>query len=422
MALVFIETQKSRQVVGSFTDSKLRREWVALRSTNEVLVKAGLLAEAGSVFDGLPYASHKADPLGGGVWLCEVMYEFRIPESPANQDDDEALGPSYAVDITAGTQHITQSLATIQSKATGINLTVHPSTATRVRPEGTITPTADDVGKTVTVTNGGGPWTAATYTITAVADGYWTLNSSPAAAVGTSGGHFWTTAAPNYRQAIGVTRDRVEGTDKFVPKFEFSITVKTYPVTLSFLRTVRSCVAKTNQAEWKGFAAGEVLYMGMTGQCEPNNYWSLTHKFAAGENLTNVQITPDLTMNKGAFHYLWCTYQQQVVNGIALQVPRAAYVEQIYDETDLNQLRLNPPVCNWTGTPIGGMHPLIVSFTDLSTGTPLTWLWTFGDGTTSTLRNPVKTYAVPGTYTVSLTVENGAGSSFKTVFNYITVS
>lgn len=421
MSLVFIETQKSRQITGSVSDSKLRREWVALRSMNEVLVKAALLTEAGSIFEGLPYASHKADPLGGGVWLCEAMYEFRIPESPENQDDDEALGPSYAVDITAGTQHVTQSLATVQSKATGINLTMHPTLALRARPDGTIVPTADDVGKTVTVTGGGVNWNPGTYTITAIDNGYWVLNSSPGPAAQT-GGRFWTTAAPDYRQAIGVTKDRVEGTDKFVPKFEFSITVKTYPVTLAFLRTVRSTVAKTNDLAWKGFEPGEVLYLGMTGQCEPNNFWTLTHKFAAGENLTNVPVTPELSMDKKAWEYLWCTYQQAVVNGIALQVPRAAYVEQMYYSADLNTLRLNPPVCNWTGTPIGGMHPLAVNFTDLSTGTPLTWLWTFGDGSTSTLRNPTKIYTVPGVYTVSLTVENGAGSSFKTVTNYVTVS
>lgn len=420
MSLTFIETQKSRQVVGSLSEAKLRREWIALRSMNEVVVKNALLLEAGTIFDGLPYSSHKADPLGGGVWLCEVMYEFRIPEAPENQDDDEALGPSYAVDITAGTQHITQSLATVQSRAAGINLTMHPSSAFKVRPEGTFAPTSTDVGKQFTVTGGTG-WTTGTYTIGSIDNGYWVVSSSPAAA-GTSGGRFWTTAVPDYRQAIGVTKDRVEGTDRFVPKFEFSITVKTYPVTLSFLRTVRAAVAKTNDAPWKGFEAGEVLYMGMTGQCEPNNYWTLTHKFAAGENLTNVPVSPDLTIDKKAWEYLWCTYAPTPLNGITLQVPRAAYVEQIYSSADLNTLRLNPPVCNWIGSPTGGMHPLTVAFTDLSTGTPLTWLWTFGDGTTSTLKNPVKTYLVPGVYTVSLTVENGAGSSFKTVVNYITVS
>ncbi|MEL6675522.1 MAG: T9SS-dependent M36 family metallopeptidase [Bacteroidota bacterium] len=43
------------------------------------------------------------------------------------------------------------------------------------------------------------------------------------------------------------------------------------------------------------------------------------------------------------------------------------------------------------------------SFTDLSQGS-YSWLWDFGDGTTSTLQNPTHTYAVQGSYPVSLTV------------------
>ncbi len=49
-----------------------------------------------------------------------------------------------------------------------------------------------------------------------------------------------------------------------------------------------------------------------------------------------------------------------------------------------------------------------VTFTDFSVtgpGTVITgWYWTFGDGNTSTLQNPVHTYATSGTYTVNLTV------------------
>lgn len=41
---------------------------------------------------------------------------------------------------------------------------------------------------------------------------------------------------------------------------------------------------------------------------------------------------------------------------------------------------------------------------------PLTYLWNFGDATTSTLANPTHTYATLGTYTVCLTVSNGTCS------------
>jgi PKD repeat protein len=51
-------------------------------------------------------------------------------------------------------------------------------------------------------------------------------------------------------------------------------------------------------------------------------------------------------------------------------------------------------------------------FTNTSTGTGLSFVWNFGDGSpTSTEENPSHTYAAAGTYTVSLTATNVLGSS-----------
>ncbi|MFM8963521.1 MAG: PKD domain-containing protein, partial [Sphingomonadales bacterium] len=55
----------------------------------------------------------------------------------------------------------------------------------------------------------------------------------------------------------------------------------------------------------------------------------------------------------------------------------------------------------------------IVSFTDLSQNLPTSWAWDFGDGFTSIEQNPTHVF-VPGTYTVTLTVTNAAGSSTST--------
>ncbi|MBG7612288.1 choice-of-anchor A family protein [Polaribacter sp. BAL334] len=46
---------------------------------------------------------------------------------------------------------------------------------------------------------------------------------------------------------------------------------------------------------------------------------------------------------------------------------------------------------------------------------PITYLWDFGDGTTSTVMNPTKNYATPGNYSVSLTATNSYGVDIKTV-------
>ena len=55
-----------------------------------------------------------------------------------------------------------------------------------------------------------------------------------------------------------------------------------------------------------------------------------------------------------------------------------------------------------------------VNFFDTSTGSPSSWSWTFGDGATSTSQNPAHIYSNAGSYSVSLTVSNGAGSDSAT--------
>ncbi|HYR27462.1 MAG TPA: PKD domain-containing protein [Thermoanaerobaculia bacterium] len=52
-----------------------------------------------------------------------------------------------------------------------------------------------------------------------------------------------------------------------------------------------------------------------------------------------------------------------------------------------------------------------VTFTDRSTGSPTSWQWSFGDGRTSSQRNPSITFNAPGQYHVTLTAGNAAGSA-----------
>lgn len=79
------------------------------------------------------------------------------------------------------------------------------------------------------------------------------------------------------------------------------------------------------------------------------------------------------------------------------------------------------PSANFTASPVGGCSPLVVNFSDQSTGAPTVWFWDFGNGATSTLKNPSTTYFIPGSYTVRLTVTNAAGNNTLTRQQYITV-
>jgi PKD repeat protein len=76
----------------------------------------------------------------------------------------------------------------------------------------------------------------------------------------------------------------------------------------------------------------------------------------------------------------------------------------------------------FSGAPLSGSVPLNVTFTDTSTHSPISWSWTFGDGGTSTQKNPVHTYRADGLYTVALTATGIGGASTMTKTGYVTVS
>ncbi len=81
-----------------------------------------------------------------------------------------------------------------------------------------------------------------------------------------------------------------------------------------------------------------------------------------------------------------------------------------------------PTEASFTATPTQVCAPIgEVEFTDLSGGFPDTWLWDFGDGTTSTEQNPTHNYPSPGVYTVTLTVGGSCGADSVTLVDLIQV-
>ena len=78
------------------------------------------------------------------------------------------------------------------------------------------------------------------------------------------------------------------------------------------------------------------------------------------------------------------------------------------------------PIANFSyAGATSGTTPLTLAFADTSINSPTSWLWNFGDGTTSSLQSPSHTYSVNGVFTVTLTVTNAAGTSTKTLSNLI---
>jgi len=85
----------------------------------------------------------------------------------------------------------------------------------------------------------------------------------------------------------------------------------------------------------------------------------------------------------------------------------------------------SPPTADFTSDSSSGFVSAIIRFFDMSIssiGGILSWLWDFGDGSTSAEQNPEHQYGIEGSYTVSLTVTDANGSDTRTKLNYISIS
>jgi PKD repeat protein len=105
-------------------------------------------------------------------------------------------------------------------------------------------------------------------------------------------------------------------------------------------------------------------------------------------------------------------YQSQTINNVVVTDGNATIVNV--------SLQAILPTANFTASSTnvcGG----VVSFTDLS-GSATSWVWSFGDGSTSTQQNPSHIYTTNGTYNVQLKTSNCVGTDSLLKTNYLTVT
>jgi len=167
----------------------------------------------------------------------------------------------------------------------------------------------------------------------------------------------------------------------------------------------------------------------------------------------DVPINTDITFNGFAVNYTPASYSWYFADGTANQTGQTTHHvftrQGTYTvimsapsgtccDNDTNiigskRIRvLAPPLArfvNSTTTPREGCLPLTVSFNDTSPvgttdyGAPTAWQWSFGDNSANgTTQNVTHTYLHAGTYTVSLTASNAAGSHTYTQPGYVKVS
>ncbi len=148
-----------------------------------------------------------------------------------------------------------------------------------------------------------------------------------------------------------------------------------------------------------------VLCVGYNDEDPNNSYWIIVNSWGVTSGRPNGLFHLDMNMNYDCQYSFGGSYYGYSFNWWTLDITYTLM-----------------PIADFTAAPTSGVAPLNVSFADSSQGSFTSWSWDFGDGSTSTSRNPSHTYASPGTYTVNLTVSGPGGTLTKSKANFIFVS
>ncbi len=152
--------------------------------------------------------------------------------------------------------------------------------------------------------------------------------------------------APSFSQAINVGENNaVAGVDITMPTYSFSEThyFKRSKVSTSFKKKIMELTGKVNSSSFKGFEAGEVLFLGASGSRRgtgSKDLWEITFKFVVSPNVKGLNIGGISVGSKKGWDYLWVKYQNDVDQSKEnlISKPVGVYIEQVYESANLRGL------------------------------------------------------------------------------------
>jgi len=151
--------------------------------------------------------------------------------------------------------------------------------------------------------------------------------------------------AKNYYGAIEYDGEQVKGVDIILPTFNWNEThhFSDNQLTSLFRNNLKTRVGCVNNAPFRGYAAAEVLFLGVSGtRNDKKSRWELNYKFSASPNRSNFEVGSGsyaITVKfKAGWDYMWVKYKKALDSKIVVQVPEAVYIERVYYATDFRAL------------------------------------------------------------------------------------
>jgi hypothetical protein len=148
---------------------------------------------------------------------------------------------------------------------------------------------------------------------------------------------------PPFRGALNVGADgSVEGTDKYIAALEFGLTYNVLSNAINIF-AIHAISGKINATQWRGFAAQELLFLGVEGSGDflPNGQGSgkLTYKFM-GQPSKSVVVSNSNAIPARGWDYVWVRFKQRNDDPAKTTVvnPEIVSVDRVYETADFNLL------------------------------------------------------------------------------------
>lgn len=152
-------------------------------------------------------------------------------------------------------------------------------------------------------------------------------------------------------RVIGWDGQNINGVDIIVPQLQWqeNYEVPSAYVNAAYIKKISQLTGTTNNAEFRGFKAGEVLFLGCSGSQEwdkdkGDGPWALSYKFNVSPNAGPNETLPALTVGdienieKKGHEYLNTYYEDDVRDDKIWKVPKIVYVHQVYREANFADL------------------------------------------------------------------------------------
>lgn len=263
--------EKFRGVTGDTMNRRI--QYVVRNATDDADAINTVIATAPSQYNNIPMSNVEVEELAFhlGLFLCTAVYSSESSEKPETDDID------ISFDVALTTQHITQSISTVNRYVNESN-----------------------------------PFMAVDETV---------------------GGRIGTDHKNKNPEGVDI---RVP-----VGSFQITWYAPTASITSAYRKTLMETVGKVNNTAFYGHAAGEVLFVGASGRSRTEDDWEITYTFEVNPNRTDVKIAEgtDNEINVDevdGWDVLWVHYEEIPGNEAIEYIPSQACVERVYYRADFS--------------------------------------------------------------------------------------